>query len=185
MGFLSILKKVAPFIAGTFGTPLAGIAVQALCATLPADAAQDVQAAHAADPVNGAVGKLGDLFQHGVLKLEALRAADVAHAEKMRELGFKTLVDLEGIAAIDRDSARKREIAIKDGTPAILAYILIAGTGLAIGGTLLGYTKVDSALAGTLIGYLVAECRTALSYFFGTTATGKSKDDTIAEIAKS
>jgi hypothetical protein len=48
----------------------------------------------------------------------------------------------------------------------------------------MGWTKVDSALAGTLIGYMVAESRSALAYFFGTTAGSQAKDSTISQIAK-
>jgi hypothetical protein len=184
MDFLAAIKRIAPILAGTFGTPLAGLAVSAICSVLPGDKAQEVQAAETAAP-GGALGKIGDLFAQGVLKVEQIKQAEAAHTEKMAELGYKNAVDLETLAAGDRANARAREIAVRDATPAVLAYILIAGTGIAIAGTLLGYTKVDSALSGTLIGYLVAECRTALAYFFGTTANGKSKDDTIAEIAKS
>jgi hypothetical protein len=185
MDFLAVIKRVAPILAGTFGTPLAGLAVSAICSVLPGDKAQEVQQAETAAPGTGALGKLGDLFAQGILKAEQIKQAESAHAEKMAELGYKNAVDLETLSTQDRASARAREVAVKDRTPSILAYILIAGTGVAIAGTLLGYTKIDSALSGTLIGYLVAECRTALAYFFGTTASGQVKDATISEIAKS
>jgi hypothetical protein len=114
---------------------------------------------------------------------ETLAKVQQAHEEflaRMKELGISE----QKLVYDDIASARSREIAVRDNTPRNLAYIVLGFAGACIAATLAGWTKVDSALAGTLIGYLVAEARSALAYYFGSSQGSKSKDEAIAEIAK-
>lgn len=110
-----------------------------------------------------------------------VKQAEADLQAKLTELGIQR----EQLVYSDIANARAREIAVKDMTPRNLAYLIIGFTGLAIAATLAGWTKVDSALAGTLIGYLVAECRSTLTYYFGSSQSSQAKDATLAEIAKS
>ncbi len=107
------------------------------------------------------------------------------HGLGLQDRDMKALdIDLERINAGDRDSARKREAAVGDKTTRNLAYLIVLGGGVMIGCTLAGFTKVDSVLAGTLIGYAVSEMKQVLTYYFGSSAGSKDKDNTLAEIAK-
>ncbi len=187
--FLSAIKNIAPILAGTFGTPLAGMAVSALCSALPADQAAQVQAAHTSDPVNGALGKLGDMFQQGIINTAQIKQAELTHAERMAEIGYKNVADLEKISADDRDSARKREEIVKDHTPAILAYMIIGGffaVSIAQLVIIMGYPELVAKipqpgwlLIGNVSGYLAAEAKATAAYYFGSTTGSKAKDDTI------
>lgn len=164
---LQVLRTVAPMLAtatlGPFG-PLAATAISAALGTPTGD----TKAAEAA------------LLNATPDQLLALKKADQDFQERMKELG----IEEEKLVYDDIANARSREIAVKDSTPRNLAYLIIGFTGLCIAATLAGWTKVDSALAGTLIGYLVAESRSTLTYFFGSSQSSQNKDATIASIAK-
>lgn len=162
-----ILAAVAPVlgtaIGGPFGT-LAGAAVATALGTPPGDD----KAAEAA--ITGG----------SMEALQKLREGDHAFEARMAELGIQR----EQLVYQDIANARAREIAVRDTTPRNLAYLVIGFTGACIVATLAGFTKVDTALAGTLIGYLVAEARSALAYYFGSSSGSKDKDDALSTIAK-
>lgn len=193
--FIAAIKNIAPIVAGTFGTPLAGLAVKAICAAIPDDQAKAVEEAHAADPVGGAVQKLGELFAQGAITSAQVKQAETAHAERMAELGYKNAADLAKIDADDRDSARRRETAVRDNTPAVLAYMIIGGFFALASAQLvaiMGYPEVVAKIPGqgwlvigNISGYLAAEAKAAASYYFGSSSGSKDKDATLAEIAKS
>lgn len=162
-----ILRTVAPMLGTAIGGPFGAMAGSILSAALGTPAG-DEKAAEAA------------LLSATPEALLALRKADQDFAVRMKELG----IEESKLVYDDIANARGREIAVRDTTPRNLAYLVIGFTGIVILATMLGLTKVETALAGTLIGYLVAECRSALTYYFGSSQGSKDARDTIAEIAK-
>lgn len=183
--FLSAVKNIAPMLAGTFGTPLLGLAVKAVCATLPDDQSQSIQDAHAADPQSGGLAKIAELFQQGAISAAQIKQAETAHSERMAELGYKNAADLAKIEADDRDSARKRQIAIRDDTPAILAYLLTAGFFGVLGSVLaFGVPQEGHDVVLVLLGSLGTAWASAMAYFFGSSTGSKTAQATLAEIAK-
>ena len=80
----------------------------------------------------------------------------------------------------DRDSAREREIGVKDSTNKILAFVIVGAFVCLAASTLLGYAKVESALAGTLVGYLSAKCEQVLAYYFGSSRGSAQKTELLA-----
>jgi UDP-N-acetylmuramyl pentapeptide phosphotransferase/UDP-N-acetylglucosamine-1-phosphate transferase len=52
-----------------------------------------------------------------------LKEADLAFQEAMRGLD----IDLERVHAGDRANARQRQVETKDGTPAVMGYIILLG----------------------------------------------------------
>jgi len=114
----SVAGKVFPWLATALGGPPAGLAVDAICHAVglestPENAAKVMEQA--------AAGKLsGDQFL-------ALKKAEQDFMLRAQELGYKQVSDMEKIAADDRDSARKREIAVRDHTPAIGFYFTSIG----------------------------------------------------------
>lgn len=165
---LQVLRTVAPTIATAVGGPFGALASMALSSAL-GTSPEDHKAAEAA------------LLSASPDTLLALRTAEQNFTVRMKELGISE----DKLVFDDIASARAREIAVRDNTPRNLAYLVLGFAGVCIAATLAGWTKVDSALAGTLIGYLVAEARSALAYYFGSSKGSKEKDDTIADIAKS
>lgn len=162
-----VLSTIAPTLAtallGPFGA-LASVAISAALGTSPGDPKAAETALLSATPET----------------LLALKKADQDFEIRMTELG----IEKDKLVYDDIANARAREIAVRDNTPRNLAYLVLAFAGLCIAATLMGWTKVDSALAGTLIGYLVAESRSALSYYFGSSQGSKQKDAALEEIAK-
>jgi len=173
------IASVAPTLATMLLGPLAGTATAALCEVFglepgatPEQVAQAAQTKMTPEVV------------------AALRVADLKHAEVMgqQDIDLEKLnkdFDLasETVAAGDRDSARKREAVVGDGTTRNLAY-LIVGAGIAmIAATLAGFTKAESVLAGTLIGYAVGEMKAVTQYYFGTSSSSRQKDDRIEKLS--
>lgn len=160
-----ILASVAPALATALGGPLAGIATKALADKLlgnPAATQEEVEAA-----VTGM--KPADLVR--------LREIDAEFKKSMVEAGIK----LEAIASADRDSARQREIKTGDSwTPRGLAILVVVGW-MAVQGFLLNHVidgtmrELIARVLGTLDGALML----VLSYFFGSSANSKQKDDII------
>lgn len=185
--FLTAIKNIAPMIAGTFGTPLAGLAVKAICAALPDDQAKTVNDAHAADPVGGGLQKISELFAQGVISTAQIKQAENAHAERMAELGYKNAADLAKIAADDRASARTA--SVEGGTAKMLFWLslvlLVVCVGAEIAVLFHGYPeKVPEIVVGRVLGLLDALTMLVASFWYGTTVNSGRKDDTIAAMAK-
>lgn len=160
---LDWLKTLAPTIASALGGPLAGLAVSAISSAMGV-----------------APDKVTDILQSGQMngeQLVALKKAEMELKAKEDELGFK-FTELE---FKDRDSARAREATVKDNTNKILAYTIVGGFLLMVGATLLGYTEVETVLAGTLIGYLSAKCEQVLAYYFGSSKSSDRKTELLSQ----
>lgn len=164
---LDWLAKIAPTVASALGGPLAGLAVTAVGAAFGWDDATQE--------------KITETLQSGTLSGEqvaALKIAELEMQKQEKELGFK-FAELEfkklEMDSKDRDSARSREASVKDPTNRVLAFLIIGGFLTLTGSTLMGYTSVDSALAGTLVGYLSAKAEQVLSYYFGSTSGSLAK----------
>ena len=160
--------SVAPWIAGALGGPAAGVAVKALCSVTGMEPSLE-NAQKAAE--QAAAGKMtGDQFL-------ALKQAEAQVQVELQAMGFKSVTDLEEIAYKDRDSARNREIAVKDHTPAILAYFITLGFfGLLTSLLFLSIPDANKAIIYTMVGVLGTAWIGATGYYFGTTAGSKSKD---------
>ena len=163
----AVVGTVAPGIATALGGPLAGMAVKTLSDHLLGhpDGSED-------DVAQAIAGASPDI-------LLKMKEADQAFTLSMQQAG----VDLEKIAAGDRDSARKREIATGDNaTPRILAGIVVLGFFGVVYSVLSGYVDglKDPSIAtliGTLIGYVSAKADQVVSYYFGSSAGSDKKTD--------
>jgi hypothetical protein len=166
MDFLSVLKTIAPTVASALGGPLAGVAVSALGSILGvSDATQD---------------KIKDAIESGNMngeQIAQLKALELQYQNEEKERGFR----YSELEFKDRDSARQREVQTKDATNKILAYTIVGSFVAMVAGALLGWAKVDSALAGTLVGYLSAKCEQVLAYYFGSSKGSEAKTDLLAK----
>lgn len=161
---------VAPAIATALGGPLAGLAVKAIGSIFGlGDTATDQQMSAAV------IGATPD-------QLLALKKADQDFTLHMRALD----IDLEKIAASDRDSARNREIQTHDWVPAILAILTVSGffvilTVMAWGLVAQTVTKSEAFLI--MLGALIAMSKDIYQYYFGSSASSARKDTTISKMA--
>ena len=176
----SAIGTIAPWLAGTLGTPVAGVAVKAICDLFGLSA-------NSATPENVTAAIAGATPD----RLIALKQADQKHQEFMTQIGYDNLQKLESIAAQDRDSARNREIQTKDRTPAHLAYMIIGGFfGVATAQlvALMGWPDIAAkipaqgwVIIGNISGYLAAEAKAAAAYYFGTTQDSGRKTELLAQ----
>ena len=164
---LRTLKKVAPVAASVAtATGILPPGVAAALKLAPAASHDDIEAAVIkADPT----------------QLAELRRIDADLEKSMAENGLQRFQ----AEAADRDSARKREIAVGDSTPRIFAWVALGGfLGLVF---LLAFKSIpDStenliyAAVGILGTILTAVCQ----YYFGSSSGSKSKDDVVHEVAR-
>lgn len=167
----AIVGAVAPTIATALGGPLAGLGVKALSDALlgRSDGTED-------DIARALGNASGD-------QLVRLREIDAQFAAQMKALD----VDLERIAADDRDSARKREVGSGDAwTPRIIGGMALGGFLWAVYWVLSGQVSGMSdpttvALVGTLVGYVSAKADQVVSYYFGSSAGSARKTEAMSE----
>ena len=154
-----ILRSVAPTVATALGGPFAGLAVKALTDGLAVGTPEAaLKAIESADPAL-------------LLKLREIEAQVKAKAAELE-------IDLERVAAGDRDSARQREVTSGDHwTPRVLAAVAVLGFFGVLGGVLWkgvpdGSTgQVLMLLVGTLTGIVLS----VYNYFFGSSKGSADK----------
>lgn len=166
-----IVGTVAPTLATALGGPLAGIAVKTIAAQLlgkPEATEEEVESAIlGADPQT----------------LIRLKEIDQEFKTTMVNAGIK----LEEIAAADRNSARQREISTNDSwTPRILAAFVVGITIILEGHVMLNglSATINEFVVGRILGTLDTATGMVLAYYFGSSVSSRSKDDTISTIAK-
>jgi len=162
--FFANAQTGAPGIATALGGPLAGMAVSAIGNALGID--QPTQ-----EKISAAIAGASP---EDMLKL---KEADQNFAVQIKKLD----IDLAQIEESNLDSARKRESAVGDKTNRNLAYVIVGAFVALVATTLLGYTQVDSVLAGTLVGYLSAKCEQVLAYYFGSSRSSDRKTELLAQ----
>lgn len=161
--FGPLIGQVAPTLATALGGPLAGAAVKQL---------SNVLLGHD----GGSTDDIANALQNATPdQLAAIKKVDADFKVQMKSLG----VDLSRIAAEDRKSARDMQIALKSNLVPTLAVMVIASFIAVTIGTLMGYAKIESAMAGTLVGYISAKAELVLSFYFGSSADSEKKDEMI------
>jgi hypothetical protein len=161
--FGKLIANVAPTIATAIGGPVAGMAVKALSTALlgHGDGSEDDITAALANATPE--------------QIAAIKRADNDFKVQMKSLD----IDLVKIAEQDRESARKMQMANKSVLVPSIATIIISAFVVVTIGTLMGYAKIESAMAGTLIGYLSAKAELVLSFYFGSSADSEKKSEMI------
>jgi uncharacterized membrane protein YeaQ/YmgE (transglycosylase-associated protein family) len=168
----ALVRTVAPVIGTALGGPLGNLAAQTLSNVLlgtPDGTEEQISTALASATPD---------------QLLALKKADQEFAVRLRELD----VDLERIAAGDRDSARKREASVGDKlTPRVLSIVVVGGflgmVAAVLMGRVTGITDPTAAgMIGTLIGYVSAKADQVVSYYFGSSAGSAAKSETLDKI---
>lgn len=164
-----LVSGVAPALATALGGPLAGAATSVLAKAVLGNengTEAEIEAALAvAKPET----------------LAAIRKADQDFAARMKELE----IDVEKVHAGDRDSARKREMATGDWTPAIMAL----GVTLGFFGVLLFMLNNEIPTVGrdallVMLGSLGTAWTQIVSYYYGSSAGSARKTEALAKAGK-
>jgi hypothetical protein len=165
----SVVGTIAPTIATALGGPLAGLATKAIAEAvgLPKDAdeTQIETAVKNATPD----------------QLLAIKKADNDFIVQMKALE----VDLEKVAAGDRDSARRREVATQDSTPKILATLVFAAW-IYIQWHLLNdvVPEASRGLITRMLGTMDAVLLAVVYYYFGSSARSGTPTTSAADRRK-
>jgi xanthosine utilization system XapX-like protein len=158
---MSWLEQVAPTIATALGGPLAGLAVTAIAKVIGVDE-KDVQ-------------NTIDSGKMSAEQIAQLKLAEIELKKTEEQLGL----NFEALAVDDRKSARAMQTEVKSPlVPTLAIIIVVSFIGITIG-TLMGYSHIESAMAGTLIGYLSAKAEQVVSFYFGSSSGSQAKDQMI------
>ena len=163
-----LVKKVAPTIGMVLsgGNPLVGMGIKAVSTAL---LGKD----------DGTEDEVAEYLQSASPKdLLALKDADHQFKLDMKALGIshtKLIMD-------DKDSARRREMAIRDITPMALAYLLLTSF---IGALMTLYhveiPEANAAMVYAMLGSLGTLTIAACAYFHGSSAGSTRKNEIIAQ----
>lgn len=162
-----ILGKVAPWLAAAAAGPagLAGMAIKTVAEAVGAPSETLEQVATA---VVGASPE----------QLAALRQAEQDFRLRMQELGFKSELDLQTIAAADRADARKTYVASGSRVPALLTcFVVGAFTATLVMLLFFDVPVTNRDIVVYMIGQLSGGFTTAMAFWLGTTKDSNRKTD--------
>lgn len=176
MGAKDFLRKAFPFLtvaATAFGGPVGAAGANILGAALGEKIKPEELEA-----------KLTTLTMTEEGRLKA-QDAEASFKLAMEKMGFDHIEELEKVAAGDRDSARKREMAIKDKMPMILG-VGVNAVFFAVIGFLIFKPVPDASkdVLLILLGALTVQSKEVYGYYFGSSAGSAKKDDILATTTK-
>lgn len=167
---LNLVRTVAPSIASAVGGPLAGMATRAISEALLGKS-------------DGTEQELENAVASATPEqLLALKKAEQEFAVKMRELD----IDLERISNADRDSARSREVSLRDWTPRVLAGLITVGYfGVLFWMLRFGLPNTGSSEALlVMLGALGTAWGGVVAYYFGSSAGSKEKTEAMNRMVR-
>jgi hypothetical protein len=163
-----VLGTLAPMLGTAIGGPFGALAGAALSQALGVSA-DDQKSTEAA------------LLSASPDTLLKVKEAEQDFTLKMRELGISE----DKLIFDDIANARGREIALKDQTPAILAYTITVGFFGTLGFMLwFGKPAVGGDALLVMLGSLGTAWAGVVAYYFGSSSGSARKDATISDIAK-
>lgn len=177
MSFSDVMKKAFPFLsaAASLGGPLGTMAAAAVGKALGLDKAP----AGTSDSIANAIAvAMGDPAQRA-----AILKAEQEFQVQMTTLGYQHAEEIEAIASKDRDSARNREIQVKDWTPRILAFVVVT---LCFTAEFVYFrhgapANASPELIGRILGTLDSALILVLSYYFGSSAGSDRKTELLSQ----
>ena len=160
-----MLFRSAPTLATALGGPLAGMAVKTLSNVFLGHengSEEDVKAA-----LEGASPET----------LAQLKQIDADFKARMKELD----IDLERIAANDRDSARKMQMANQDWIPRVLALLITVGFfGILVWMLMKGMPQTGTEALLMMLGALGTAWTGVINFYYGSSAGSKEKNNLLA-----
>jgi membrane-bound ClpP family serine protease len=111
-------------------------------------------------------------------QLAALKKIDADFKVQMKELD----IDLERIAAGDRDSARKMQTETKDWVPKLLAIVITLGFfGILVWMLVQGMPQTGTEALLMMLGALGTAWTGVVNFYYGSSAGSKAKTDAMAK----
>jgi hypothetical protein len=168
MDFSSIIKTVAPLLGTAIGGPFGAMAVSAIGDAL---GISDKTQASVEAALSGATPE----------QMLAIKNADQTFSLKMKELGYADVEKMAELNDVDRDSARKREMTVKDITPKLLALAVTLGFfGVLAYIMVLSVPEASRDVLNIMLGSLGTAWISIISYYFGSSSSSDRKTELIA-----
>ena len=161
-----LLGQIAPTIATAIGGPVAGMAVKALAGAL--GLSQDSSSDEVQEALMNATPE----------QLAAVKKIDADFKVQMKELD----IDLERIAAGDRDSARNMQMQTNDWIPRAMAIMVTFGFfGILTWLLTKGVPPTGSETLIYMLGALGTAWTGIVQFYFGSSAGSKAKTDAMVQ----
>jgi len=161
-----LLAQVAPTVATALGGPLAGLAVKTLSEAMFGH--QDANESEVSAALMSATPE----------QLQKLKETDATFKLKMKELD----IDLEKIAAGDRDSARSMQMHTNDWIPRAMAIMVTFGFfGILAWLLIKGVPPSGSETLIYMLGALGTAWTGIVQFYFGSSAGSKAKTDAMTQ----
>ena len=168
-GAWHVLKTVAPTVAATAAGPFAPLVMPIMQSIFGDSATKDPNTLSTA------------LLNATPAQLQALRAEEDRHIEKLKELGIQE----DQLSYTDIENARAMEMKTQAKTPAHIAWLVILGFLGMIAGEFIAMVWFPQrwsilprdavAMLGMAFGYLANEAKQATTFYFGARGTPQSK----------
>jgi hypothetical protein len=164
--FKSIISNVVPFLGSLIGGPFGGTALKIISKSLCGNE-------------NVSKSELLKAFEQlSPDKLQNLKAAEHEYKVKMAEIGLNE----EKMYALDRESARKREIQLRDRMPSILSITLSIGFfSILIILIFCSVSEHSRDVIDIMLGSLGTAWISTISYYFGSSKSSKDKTFLLGE----
>lgn len=173
------LVNIAPTIAGTL-VSLAPVPGAGLAAPLVSMAVRELEKALGLE-VTG--GSSPDEINAALATTSPETLLALKKADQQFQLDLKKAnIDLESVFQKDRDSARQREMAVKDKVPGRLMYMLTFGFfGLLGLMCFLALPEVNQTVLNVMVGTLGTAWLAGVYYYYGTSRGSERKTEIMAE----
>jgi hypothetical protein len=184
------IKEIGEAIA-KLGLPLIGAALP-----IPGGAAIGAALAAKIGSPSSDPGDLLTTLTQNADQLERAKEFEATHAETMLKLQIdaqtaqtSAAVQFAQVDEQDRASARARQAAVKDWTPAGLAWLLVLASMAIALVLIMGWAPSTkdaqtAQLVGVVLGYVFSESKQAIAYFLGGSSGEAQSKQVIADIAK-
>jgi len=174
----SVLGQIAPTAATLLGGPFAGLAVKAVetaLGTTPPDGTTPT--------LSSRLTKIQQVLTQGQMTGDQILALKQAELQLQTHLADNN-IQLSQLEVSDVESARAREIAIKDSTPRNLAYLLTIGFFGVLTFLLVGNIPASGHdVLLILVGSLGTAWAGMVHYYYGSSPGSKLKDVTIHSLS--
>lgn len=156
-----ILGAVAPTLGTALGGPMGGMAGKMIADALGVENDEK----QISDAIANATPE----------QLAEIKRIEADFKVQMKQLD----IDLAKIDAGDRDSARKRQIALKDHTPTALAIMTMVSFFAYIGAVTFhpAARGADIGFINIAVGWLGGTASTVIAYYFGSSSGSDKKDE--------
>lgn len=169
MDWKALIGTVAPYLGAAVGGPLGAAAVGYVADAMGLSEKTEASIKSALSGVTPE-------------QMLAIKNADQAFQVKMLELGYADTEAIAKLAVDDRNSARQREIAVKDNTPKILAYAITIGFfGVLVAMMSVTMPTTSRDVLNIMLGSLGTAWISIVAYYFGSSAGSQHKTELISQ----